>query len=153
MRKNAPSYIVATLFCVALFCIHREYLGRTGHLPGVVETFRPAIDPAEPSCGSIDGWAVVPDPPGQANVYAIGPRGPDGTIEVRSYFARHTRIDNYLDASGRVRWRVPTPEEVHDDPNARAATPYRVHEPIDSKGLAETLKDLNQRLNADPAKR
>ena len=88
---------------------------------------------------------VTPDPPGQANVYAASPRGPDGRVQVRYYFAHDGRIVNYTDPSGAARWRSPTPAELRNDPDERAATPNRVHDPFDPNGLTDALTDLNHR--------
>jgi len=80
---------VAAIFCVGLLVIHRGYVGRTGKLPGEVETFQPSEPQPQLPFPHNEEWHFGRAGNGtNTNLYVLGPLGPDGRIIPRVYYTR-----------------------------------------------------------------
>jgi hypothetical protein len=91
------------------------------------------------------GEAVYFEPayPPATNIVVIGPRGPDGRIIPLAYESWDNTIETVVDDRGNVTWRARRSDgELSTDPYTT-----RHHEAaMDSKSLAELLREVNSRL-------
>ena len=114
MRNNAYPWVVAVVIAVLLFVIQRDYLAQfgppfgtnpNGAYPPLLRTFTPSdVTPSDVSDFGPPMW--VEPLPGQKNLYAVGPRGEDGKIVPRYFFARDGSVETYTDENGKPNWRA-----------------------------------------------
>src|SRR5262249_48208913 len=88
MRKNVENvatFMVASVFCVGVLCIHSSYLGQTGKLPGEVETLKTSGEIVQ-HIPKGEAWHIGPAYSSPTGVKVVGPLGPDGKIVPRFYY-------------------------------------------------------------------
>lgn len=134
--RDAALWVVATFVCVGFFLLHRNYVEQTGRLPGEVQTFHPSGGSVQHVPPGEDWYDQLAYPPA-TNIHVVGPRGPDGKVIPRWYYARDGTIETYTDDHGAVKWRTRTPGPRVGPP------PY---EPNYTRSLTEEVEAIKKLL-------
>jgi hypothetical protein len=153
--RDAPKYdgaYLALLVCAILaLVLSNAHFRRTGRLPfQPPPPFRATPEerprPRTPLQLALDrGDAIYREPayPPATNIVAVGPRGPDGRIIPLAYASRDGTIVTVLDEAGNVTRRASRPDEA---PSPHPYTTRHYEAAMDSKSLAELLREINSRL-------
>jgi hypothetical protein len=148
--KYDGAYVALLVCAIVALLASNAYFKKTGRLPFQPSPpFRATPDERPrartPLQSALDrGEAVSWEPayPSATNIVVIGPRGPDGRIIPLAYASWDGTIATVVDKNGNVTWRPKRPD------GGRSSDPYttRHHEAMDSKSLAELIREVNARL-------
>jgi hypothetical protein len=143
---------VALLLCGLVAVVASDaHFRRTGRLPFQPgPPFRATPDerpgPRTPLERALDrGEAIYRGPadPPATGVVAIGPKGPDGRIIPLAFESRDGTIAAVLDERGNVTRRA---GRTDDEPSPHPYTTRHYEAAMDSKSLAELLREIHSRL-------
>jgi hypothetical protein len=148
-QKYDGAYVAMLVCAVVALLASNAHFKKTARLPfQPPPPFRPTPDgrpgPRTPLELALDrGEAIYRGPADPTtNIVAIGPKGPDGRIVPLAYETRDGMTATVVDAEGNVTWRARRPDV------APSSDPFttRHHEAMDSKSLAELIREINARL-------
>jgi hypothetical protein len=154
-QKDLVLWVITAVSCLMAFVAFSIYLSK-GNFPLLVPTFSPPV-PAAPdqrekpervlttSLASEKVASGVGDSttycafayPGCRDIYVIGPKDAGGKIIPVTYFSRRNNIRVVRNERGEVTWEALTAADVPLS---------QLQEPIDTKSLEQTLKELHRRM-------
>jgi hypothetical protein len=147
--KYDGAYVALLVCAIVALLASNAHFRRTGRLPfQPAPPFRATPDERPRQRTPLElalerGEAIYRGPADPTTgIVAIGPKGPDGRIIPLAYASWDGTIATVVDKNGNVTWRTKRPD------GGRSSDPYttRHHEAMDSKSLAELIREINARL-------
>ena len=149
--KYDGSYLALLVCAIVALVASNAHFRRTGRLPfqppppfRATPDYRPR--PRTPLALALErGEAIYRGPadPPMTGIVAIGPKGPDGRIIPLAYETRDGMTATVVDEKGNVTWRARRPDEA---PSSDPFTTRHYEAAMDSKSLAELIREINSRL-------